>query len=150
VIERFLFRLSRSQYAQQFILKGALMLRVWHVPIARPTMDIDMLGQVPNSVETLIEVVRECLAVVVEDDGLRFNASSIRGEAITLDAEYQGVRIRVRGSLGNARLSLQLDFGFGDIFAAASGKPFKMKWTLGVRGSQVRNDRAKSRSIGIF
>ena len=88
------------------------MLRVWHVPIARPTMDIDMLGQLPNSVETLIQVVRECLATVMEDDGLRFDPGSIRGEAITLDAEYQGVRIRVRGFLGNARLSLQLRLRF--------------------------------------
>lgn len=119
-IERFLFRLSSSPHAPEFVLKGALMLRVWHVPIGRPTMDIDMLGQLPNSVESLVKVVRECLAAEVLDDGLRFDTESVRGDAITLNAKYQGVRIRVRGFLGNARLSLQLDFGFGDVIVPQS------------------------------
>jgi len=43
VIERFLSRLSRSPHADTVLLKGALMLRVWGVPRARPTMDIDLL-----------------------------------------------------------------------------------------------------------
>lgn len=41
VIERFLARLSRSPHADKVLLKGALMLRVWGVPRARPTMDIE-------------------------------------------------------------------------------------------------------------
>jgi nucleotidyltransferase AbiEii toxin of type IV toxin-antitoxin system len=119
-IERFLFRLSRSPHAPEFVLKGALMLRVWNVSIARPTMDIDMLGQLPNSVEALVKVVRECLAAEVPNDGLHFDTESVRGDAITLKAKYQGVRIRVGGNLGNARLSLQLDFGFGDVIVPQS------------------------------
>ncbi len=51
-IERFLFRFSRSSYANQFVLKGAQMLQAWKAPLARPTMDIDMLGR-PNSPESL-------------------------------------------------------------------------------------------------
>lgn len=43
VIERFLARLARSPEADTVLLKGALMLRVWGVPRARPTMDIDVL-----------------------------------------------------------------------------------------------------------
>jgi len=43
VIERFLTRLARSPQADTVLLKGALMLRVWGVPRARPTMDIDLL-----------------------------------------------------------------------------------------------------------
>jgi len=43
VIERFLARLARSPQVDTFLLKGALMLRVWGVPRARPTMDIDLL-----------------------------------------------------------------------------------------------------------
>ena len=75
VMERFLFRLSHTPYAERFVLKGALMLRAWDVPLARPTMDIDMLGRLPNSVENLVEVVRECLVAEVPDDGLRFAAT---------------------------------------------------------------------------
>ena len=47
-IQRFLFRFSRSAYAEQFVLKEAQMLQAWNAPLARPTMDIDMLGrQIP-------------------------------------------------------------------------------------------------------
>ncbi len=52
-IQRFLFRFSRSAYAEQFVLKGAQMLQAWDAPLARPTMDIDMLGRVSNTVENL-------------------------------------------------------------------------------------------------
>lgn len=47
-MERFLYRLFRSQHANSFILKGALMLRIWKAPQIRPTMDIDMLGRASN------------------------------------------------------------------------------------------------------
>jgi Nucleotidyl transferase AbiEii toxin, Type IV TA system len=114
-MERFLFRLGASEHADRFVLKGALMLRVWNLPMARPTMDIDMLGRAPNSVDGLVEIIRQCLAVETPDDGVRFNSNSVKGEPITLDKKDHGVRIRVYGRLGNARLSLQLDFGFGDV-----------------------------------
>jgi hypothetical protein len=45
-MERFLYRLSRSPYANKFVLKGALMLIVWEAPLSRPTMDIDLLGRI--------------------------------------------------------------------------------------------------------
>jgi hypothetical protein len=48
VMERFLYRLSQSPYTTRFVLKGALMLRVWRSPDVRPTMDIDMLGKTSN------------------------------------------------------------------------------------------------------
>lgn len=114
-MERFLFRLGSSPFAERFVLKGALMLRVWRLPMARPTMDIDMLGRTPNTVENLIHIIQQCLMLEAPDDGVRFDAASIQGEPITLEKKYQGVRVRVRGKMGNARLSLQLDFGFGDV-----------------------------------
>jgi hypothetical protein len=114
-MERFLFRLGASEHASRFVLKGALMLRVWNLPLARPTMDIDMLGRTPNSVDNLVEIIRQCLAVETPDDGVSFDTKSVKGDPITLDKKYHGVRIRVYGRLGNARLSLQLDFGFGDV-----------------------------------
>ncbi len=42
-IERFLYRLSISRYAECLILKGALTLLVWQTPVTRPTRDIDPL-----------------------------------------------------------------------------------------------------------
>lgn len=43
-VERFLYRLSRSLYAEQFVLKGALLLLVWLGETLRPTRDADLLG----------------------------------------------------------------------------------------------------------
>lgn len=114
-IERFLYRLSRSPHAGNFILKGALMLLVWDVRTSRSTMDIDMLGRMDNDPETVIAMVREVCRQEVEEDGILFDPESVQGERITEDAEYQGVRIRFRGMLDNARLTIQLDVGFGDV-----------------------------------
>jgi Nucleotidyl transferase AbiEii toxin, Type IV TA system len=114
-IERFLYRFSLSPYKEQLVLKGAQMLRAWESPLARPTMDIDMLaGQTANTIENLERIVRECCEIKV-DDGVLFDTASVRGEAISKEAEYQGVRVRVRGTLGKIRLNVQVDFGFGDV-----------------------------------
>jgi nucleotidyltransferase AbiEii toxin of type IV toxin-antitoxin system len=89
-MERFLYRLSQSPHVDQFILKGALMLRVWHSPEIRPTMDIDLLGRTSNEEANIIKQVRDILAVDVEPDGLSFDAESIRAGWITEDADYGG------------------------------------------------------------
>jgi hypothetical protein len=114
-IERFLYRLSRSSYAGIFILKGALMLAVWRANTSRTTMDIDMLGKMDNNTESIIAMVREVCLQEVEPDGLIFDPDSIRGQIITEDADYQGVRVHFRGSLDTARITMQLDIGFGDV-----------------------------------
>ncbi len=115
-MERFLYRLSKSKYANQFILKGALMLRVWEAPEHRPTMDIDMLGNVSNNQESIRLQIKKILAVDVHLDGLIFDAESVLSQRITEDADYQGVRVRFKGALGTARINVQIDIGFGDIF----------------------------------
>ncbi|MFZ5571305.1 MAG: nucleotidyl transferase AbiEii/AbiGii toxin family protein [Thermodesulfobacteriota bacterium] len=114
-IERFLYRFSRSSYAEKFILKGALMLMVWEVRSLRSTMDIDMLGKIKNSTDSIIAMVREVCLQKVEPDGIVFDPDSIRGQIITEEADYEGVRVHFRGLLGNARITLQLDIGFGDV-----------------------------------
>jgi hypothetical protein len=58
-MERFLYRLSKSPYADNFVLKGALMLAVWKAPLTRPTLDIDLLGRIDNRIETIVRVTRE-------------------------------------------------------------------------------------------
>jgi len=114
VIERFLYRLSKSPHADRFILKGALMLPVWSAQGSRPTMDIDLLGRIDNSLDAIAAVMREVCRAEVEPDGVSFDARSVTTAAITAEAEYEGVRVRLRGGLGNARVSLQIDIGFGD------------------------------------
>lgn len=114
-MERFLYRLSKSPYADNFILKGALMLTVWEAPFTRPTMDIDFLGRIENSVETLVKITREICRQEVEPDGIVFDVTEVDAERIAEDADYEGIRIRFRGSLDTARFVIQLDIGFGDI-----------------------------------
>ena len=114
-MERFLYRLSRSPYANNFILKGALKLTVWEAPLTRPTMDIDFLGQIENSIENITKVTREICQQEVEPDGIVFDVTNIEAERIAEDADYEGIRIRFRGSLETARFIIQLDIGFGDI-----------------------------------
>jgi hypothetical protein len=114
-MERFLYRLSQSPYTSRFILKGALMLRVWRSPDIRPTMDIDMLGRTSNEEASIISQIREILSVEVDPDGLVFDPDSIRAERITEDADYKGIRVRFAGTLDNARVPMQIDIGFGDI-----------------------------------
>jgi hypothetical protein len=114
-MERFLYRLSRSGYVEQFILKGAMMLRAWRSPEFRPTMDIDLLGKSSHEVAYILKQIKEILAVNVETDGLIFNPASVRSDPIDEDANYHGIRIRFQGLLDSARITLQIDIGFGDV-----------------------------------
>ena len=114
-IERFIYRLSKSPHADKFILKGALMFSVWCGPASRPTMDIDLLGKIDNRLDVITAAIKDACLMDVEADGISFNAESVVAVRITEDAEYEGVRVRVHGSLGNARISTQIDIGFGDV-----------------------------------
>ncbi|NLK60001.1 MAG: nucleotidyl transferase AbiEii/AbiGii toxin family protein, partial [Treponema sp.] len=76
-MERFLYRLSISPYKDRFVLKGALMLRVWDAPQFRPTMDIDLLGRINNDQESIAAQVRDILALDVIPDGMEFLADSV-------------------------------------------------------------------------
>lgn len=112
-LERFLFRLSKSAHAEHFVLKGALMLRVWGLPAARPTMDIDVLGKIPNDAETVRAAIQDCMRVECAD-GVALDERSIVVERIALDADYAGLRATFRGSLGKIRLHYHVDVGLGD------------------------------------
>ena len=114
-IERFIYRLSKSPHADKFILKGALMFSAWCGPASRPTMDIDLLGKIDNRLEVISAAIKDACLMAVEADGISFNAETVEAVRITEDAEYEGVRIRVHGRLGNARVSVQIDIGFGDV-----------------------------------
>lgn len=121
-IERFLYRLSKSPHADRFVLKGALMFSVWSGPVPRPTMDIDLLGRLENSLENLIVVMKDACRIEVEDDGMLFNGETVAATSITEDAEYRGVRVRLKGRLGKIQTALQVDVGFGDVIVPAPTK----------------------------
>jgi len=114
-IERFLYRISKSKHAKSVILKGALLLKTIGIPIARPTLDIDMLRKGKADKESLIALVTDCANLEVDADGLIFLADSIAAEQITKDSEYQGTRILMDARMDNVRLRIQIDFGVGDV-----------------------------------
>lgn len=113
-IERFLFRLGRSPYADKFLLKGALMLRVWDSPLARPTLDVDLLGRMTASEEAVAGMIKTCFVQEAGDDGIRFDPDSMRTEAIRAATGYPGIRVRFIAYLAKIRVPMQIDVGFGD------------------------------------
>ncbi len=121
-IERFIYRLSKSPYADRFILKGALMFLAWSGPASRPTMDIDLLGKIDNSIEKIEMVMKQACNMDVEEDGMIFHDHTVSAAGITEDAEYEGTRVRIKGNLGKARVSLQIDIGFGDVVVPGPGR----------------------------
>lgn len=112
--ERFLYRLSCSAYRRQFILKGATLFELWAQAPQRTTYDLDLSAQGTNATDRLEDIFGEICRVSVEQDGLEFDPETVRAERIAEEQEYQGVRIRLGASLGNARIPLQIDVGFGD------------------------------------
>lgn len=116
-IERLLFRLAASKYQSQFILKGAMLFAAWqHVP-HRVTKDVDLLGFGDSSPRYLKTVFAEICSQAVDDDGVVFDPQSVRAEPIRDEEVYVGIRLTLQGTLGSARLHVQVDIGFGDGFA---------------------------------
>jgi len=118
-MERFLYRLTKSPYADRFILKGALLLTAWRAPQSRPTMDIDLAGRTNNQLDHIKEVIAVISEGVVDPDGLEFNRSAIEVSRIKEDADYEGVRVQFHATLARARIPMQLDIGFGDVITPA-------------------------------
>lgn len=115
VIERFLYRLSRSPHVDSVLLKGALLLKTVGVPRARPTMDIDLLRRGKADRDSLIALVRDCAVIEDTADGVVFDPTSIVADDIAKETEYQGIRVQISARMDNVRLSLQIDFGVGDV-----------------------------------
>ena len=118
-MERFLYRLSVSPHASKFLLKGALLLTAWRAPMSRPTMDIDLLGRTSNEVGDIVNLLKEVAQVEVLDDGITFDLDSFTGSVIREDADYSGVRTVFTGHLNAARVTMQIDIGFGDVVTPA-------------------------------
>ncbi len=114
VIERALYRLSISAHSKRFVLKGAMLFRLWADQPHRPTRDLDLLGKGDPSPEVVAQLFHEIFGIRVEDDGLIFDVNSVTAERIKEDQEYEGVRVGCRTHLGQARIELQIDVGFGD------------------------------------
>lgn len=113
-LERFLYRLSISEYSDRFVLKGAMLFPLWGVPSYRQTRDIDLLGFGESDIKTLEAIFRNICMTAAEDDGMRFDPETVQAEDIRDQMEYGGVRLKLNATLDGARIHIQVDIGFGD------------------------------------
>lgn len=113
-MERFLYRLSKSPYADRFILKGALMLNIFGGQLSRATKDIDFLGRTENNLDTISSAIKECLLLDVPKDGLEFKVASLKIRPIQLGLPEVGAAVTFDAKIGAAILKIQVDISFGN------------------------------------
>ncbi len=112
--ERFLYRLSISDYVDNFVLKGGNLFVIWqNGDNSRPTMDSDLLCFGDTNHEHLRKVFT-VIAGMDESDGIIFDADGITVEAIREDTKYGGTRITFNAFIGTVRIPMQFDIGVGD------------------------------------
>ena len=117
-LERLLYRLSQSKHSENFLLKGALLFDLWFDVPLRPTRDIDLLGfglaELPHVVGVFEDLCRLQVA-----DGMDYKTESIQADEIRKQANYAGIRVSLLALLGNSRISIQVDIGYGDAVTPA-------------------------------
>lgn len=112
-LERLLYRMSCSAYADNFLLKGALLFALWYDMPHRPTRDVDLLGFGASDLAPLEQTFREIASIEV-DDGIVFDPATVTAQEIRKDAGYTGARIVLAAELARAKCKVQVDIGFGD------------------------------------
>jgi hypothetical protein len=106
-MERFLYRLAKSPYADRFILKGALLLTAWRAALSRPAMDIDLAGRTNNQLDHIKKLFGTVCEIDVVLDGVQFNRDAIEASRIKEDADYEGVRVQFHATLARARIPMR-------------------------------------------
>jgi predicted nucleotidyltransferase component of viral defense system len=113
--ERFLFRLSKSDYCDNFILKGGNLIYAFEHVLTRPTKDVDFLGfSISNDLERIITIFKE-ITEINNEDTVWYNSETIKAESITELNKYAGVRLFIECGFDSIKQRIQIDIGFGDI-----------------------------------
>lgn len=113
--ERFIYRLMKSEYCNNFVFKGGIMFYAVHKLNARPTKDIDLLAQNIQNTAFIIKQITKDIISIKSDDGLLFDSNSVEIEDIAEGKDYSGFRAKFNAYLEKAKISLQIDLGFNDI-----------------------------------
>ncbi len=111
-LESFLARLAQTDHAEDFILKGGILIGVYGV--RRPTKDVDAEAVSASVTAAHIEQVVHDVAAIEADDGLDFDLESVSVEEIRETADYPGLRMRVRATLGAQQIAIAWDISTGD------------------------------------
>lgn len=118
--ERLLYRLSISEYREHFILKGGALLYAYERFHARPTLDIDFMGnRINNDKGTIVKAFSRICEIEFPQDGVKFHPNTIRTSDIALDKKYPGIRITLTTTLDSVKQDVSMDVGFGDIITPA-------------------------------
>ena len=127
-LERFLYRLSQSQYKRRLTLKGAMLFALWSDENFRPTKDADFLLTGESGVDAVEKMVKEiCVVPVQDDDAMSYDPESVHAEIIRESQSYGGVRATLTAHLGKIPVSIQLDLGVGDVVTPKSEQvPFSV------------------------
>jgi len=112
--ERFLARLSRSDFKDFFVLKGGLLLASESISQFRPTIDIDMLAVNIDINVKIVKPMIDSIAQITLPDGVIFDTKNITHQVLKEDAEYEGIRFIFFVYLGKIKSRMQIDIGFGD------------------------------------
>ncbi len=112
--ERFIYRLSISDFRSNLILKGAMMFLAYKLPDLRPTKDVDFSGtNISNSPNNIKNIIGKIVSIKC-NDGILFSDKLMHVNIIKEDAKYNGIRISVPWGIGKTGENLHLDIGFGD------------------------------------
>jgi len=118
--ERLLYRVSISPYRNQLLLKGSSLLYAFERWDARPTLDIDFLGnRINNTEENIQRVTRDICQLECPEDGVLFDPNSIELQSIALDKKYPGLSVTVDAHLDTILQPITIDIGFGDVVTPA-------------------------------
>ena len=95
-LERFLYRLGQSEHAERFVLKGAMLFRVWEETLPRATRDLDLLGIGDSSEASILVALTKIWQIEHVEDGLELDQDSMAAEVIRDRAAYVGLRVKCR------------------------------------------------------
>ena len=113
MMERFLERISLSEYKNQFILKGGMLVAAMVGLDARATMDLDATIKGTNvSVEDVEVIISQIISIPL-DDGVSFRIKRI--SEIMEEADYPGVRVSMETKFDGVITPLKIDISTGDI-----------------------------------
>lgn len=114
--ERLLYRVSASQYKDNFLLKGGSLLYAIDGLSARPTIDVDFMAEkISHDREFLTNVLREILGIACDEDGVTFDTENITGKPITVEKKYSGTRLFFTAHMDSIVHRMSVDIGFGDV-----------------------------------
>lgn len=115
-LERTIYRISISPYAERFTLKGGILLyALFGGHYARATRDIDLLAQsVNNDTEEMKRIFVQIFSIET-DDALWFDFDTLDVTVITEFKEYHGVNVSIMGYLDRTKVPISIDIGFGDV-----------------------------------